>query len=167
MKLTYRFNYTKLSQEIGDSSKYYYVSIIRDPVDIFVSSWYYYKLPNRYKNMTLGDTKNWSIWTSVLSRRVCQSTSWIYKEEGKRWVDWDKSDINWFQSWTRRYLQWHGCENKDWRGWECFPSGYVCWTFWGKNESNCKDHQIHHHRNHWYWWKICFVGHLKISDIWS
>ena len=58
MKTDQRFNYTKLSQEIGDNSKYYYVSVIRDPVDIFVSSWYYYKLPNRYKNMTLGDTKN-------------------------------------------------------------------------------------------------------------
>ena len=38
---------------MGDTTKTVYITIIRDPVDIFVSSWDYYKLDGNYK-MTLG-----------------------------------------------------------------------------------------------------------------
>ena len=40
---------------MGDPSRTVYITMIRDPVDIFVSAWEYYKLGSRYyNNMTLG-----------------------------------------------------------------------------------------------------------------
>ena len=48
-----RFNYPLISKWMGDSTKTVYITMIRDPVDIFVSSWDYYKLDRTYK-MTLG-----------------------------------------------------------------------------------------------------------------
>ena len=38
---------------MGDTTKTVYITMIRDPVDIFVSEWDYYKLDGNYK-MTLG-----------------------------------------------------------------------------------------------------------------
>ena len=38
---------------MGDTTKTVYITMIRDPVDIFVSAWEYYKLNGNYK-MTLG-----------------------------------------------------------------------------------------------------------------
>ena len=37
---------------MGDTSQTVYITMIRDPVDIFVSAWDYYKLDGNYK-MTL------------------------------------------------------------------------------------------------------------------
>ena len=48
-----RFKYDKISKVMGDTSKTVYITMIRDPVDIFVSAWDYYKLGGSYK-MTLG-----------------------------------------------------------------------------------------------------------------
>jgi len=47
-----RYNYEKLSNLMGNTNRTTYITIIRDPVDIFISAWYYYKLENRYQ-MTL------------------------------------------------------------------------------------------------------------------
>ena len=49
----YRFNYEMISKWMGDNNKTVYITMIRDPVDIFVSAWDYYKLIGNYK-MTLG-----------------------------------------------------------------------------------------------------------------
>ena len=38
---------------MGDTTKTVYITMIRDPVDIFVSSWYYEKMEGTYQ-MTLG-----------------------------------------------------------------------------------------------------------------
>ena len=38
---------------MGDNTKTVYITMIRDPVDIFVSAWDYYKLNGNYK-MTIG-----------------------------------------------------------------------------------------------------------------
>ena len=38
---------------MGDTSKTVYITMIRDPVDIFVSAWDYYKQGQTYK-MTIG-----------------------------------------------------------------------------------------------------------------
>ena len=38
---------------MGDTSKTVYITMIRDPVDIFVSAWDYYKQGGSYK-MTIG-----------------------------------------------------------------------------------------------------------------
>ena len=48
-----RFDYERISSVMGDSSRTTYLTMIRDPVDIFVSAWHYYKLGERYK-LTLG-----------------------------------------------------------------------------------------------------------------
>ena len=48
-----RFNYKRISQWMGDTSKTVYITMIRDPVDIFVSAWDYYKQGGSYK-MTIG-----------------------------------------------------------------------------------------------------------------
>ena len=32
---------------MGNTNRTTYITIIRDPVDIFISAWYYYKLENR------------------------------------------------------------------------------------------------------------------------
>ena len=48
-----RFDYSRISSVMGDSSRTTYLTMIRDPVDIFVSAWHYYKLGERYK-LTLG-----------------------------------------------------------------------------------------------------------------
>ena len=40
---------------MGDSLRTVYITMIRDPVDIFISAWHYYKLGSKYyHNMTLG-----------------------------------------------------------------------------------------------------------------
>ena len=40
---------------MGEPGKTVYITMIRDPVDIFVSAWEYYKLGSKYyNNMTLG-----------------------------------------------------------------------------------------------------------------
>ena len=48
-----RFDYERISSVMGDSSRTTYLTMIRDPVDIFVSAWHYYKLGELYK-LTLG-----------------------------------------------------------------------------------------------------------------
>jgi len=47
-----RFRYSEISRWMGDTSQTVYITMIRDPVDIFVSAWDYYKLDGNYK-MTL------------------------------------------------------------------------------------------------------------------
>ena len=47
-----RFRYNLISKWMGDTSQTVYITMIRDPVDIFVSAWDYYKLEGNYK-MTL------------------------------------------------------------------------------------------------------------------
>ena len=50
-----RFNYEQISRLMGDSLRTVYITMIRDPVDIFISAWHYYKLGSKYyHNMTLG-----------------------------------------------------------------------------------------------------------------
>ena len=48
-----RFDYAKLSRLMGERPRTVYLTIMRDPVDIFVSAWHYYKLGGSYK-LTLG-----------------------------------------------------------------------------------------------------------------
>ena len=51
----HRFVYNKISKVMGEPGKTVYITMIRDPVDIFVSAWEYYKLGSKYyNNMTLG-----------------------------------------------------------------------------------------------------------------
>ena len=47
------YNYEKLKNLMGDNKKSIYITIIRDPVDILVSAWYYYRLDNRYFKVRL------------------------------------------------------------------------------------------------------------------
>ena len=49
----FRFNYKQISDLMGDTNSTTYITMIRNPVDIFVSAWEYYKLGGSYK-MTLG-----------------------------------------------------------------------------------------------------------------
>ena len=49
----FRFKYKQISDLMGDTNSTKYITMIRDPVDIFVSAWEYYKLGGSYK-MTLG-----------------------------------------------------------------------------------------------------------------
>ena len=48
-----RFDYSKLSTLMGGRNSTVYLTIMRDPVDIFVSEWFYYRLDGRY-SMSLG-----------------------------------------------------------------------------------------------------------------
>ena len=48
-----RFDYAKLSGLMGGRNSTVYLTIMRDPVDIFVSEWFYYRLDGRY-SMSLG-----------------------------------------------------------------------------------------------------------------
>ena len=48
-----RFDYGKLSGLMGGRNSTVYLTIMRDPVDIFVSEWFYYRLDGRY-SMSLG-----------------------------------------------------------------------------------------------------------------
>ena len=41
---------------MGDRRSTVYLTIMRDPVDIFVSAWYYYSLDTKY-NMSIGQQK--------------------------------------------------------------------------------------------------------------
>ena len=41
---------------MGDRKSTVYLTIMRDPVDIFVSAWYYYSLDTKY-NMSIGQQK--------------------------------------------------------------------------------------------------------------
>ena len=50
-----RFDYAKLSELMGERPRTVYLTIMRDPVDIFVSSWHYYRLDNAY-GMSIGKT---------------------------------------------------------------------------------------------------------------
>ena len=53
--LFFRFKYQLISKWMGDTTKSVYITMIRDPVDIFISAWHYYKLGSKYyHNMTLG-----------------------------------------------------------------------------------------------------------------
>ena len=51
--LFFRFKYQLISKWMGDTTKSVYITMIRDPVEIFVSAWDYYKMDGNYK-MTLG-----------------------------------------------------------------------------------------------------------------
>ena len=42
---------------MGDNTKTVYITMIRDPVDIFVSAWDYYKMGGSYK-MTIGKNRS-------------------------------------------------------------------------------------------------------------
>ena len=53
MKSLSRFYSDKISKLMGGPNTSAYVTIIRNPVNVFVSSWEYYKLGGHY-NMTLG-----------------------------------------------------------------------------------------------------------------
>ena len=48
-----RFQYEPIAKVMGNTNRSKYITMIRDPVDIFVSEWEYYKLAGSYK-MTLG-----------------------------------------------------------------------------------------------------------------
>ena len=50
----FRFKYKQISNLMGDTNSSTYITMIRNPVDIFVSAWEYYKLGGSYK-MTLGN----------------------------------------------------------------------------------------------------------------
>lgn len=65
-----RFKYDLISKWMGDSNQTVYITMIRDPVDIFVSAWDYYKLEGNYK-MTLQQFA--SSQESVTRRRSGQS----------------------------------------------------------------------------------------------
>ena len=49
----FRFKYQLISKWMGDTTKSVYITMIRDPVEIFVSAWDYYKMDGNYKT-TLG-----------------------------------------------------------------------------------------------------------------
>ena len=51
-----RFDYKRISSVMGDTSRTTYLTMIRDPVDIFVSAWHYYKFHRAY-NMSLGNNQ--------------------------------------------------------------------------------------------------------------
>ena len=55
-----RFDYERISSVMGDSSRTTYLTMIRDPVDIFVSAWHYYKFHRAY-NMSLGNNLTTSL----------------------------------------------------------------------------------------------------------
>ena len=52
-----RFDYAKLSRLMGERPRTVYLTIMRDPVDIFVSAWHYYRLDNAY-GMSIGKTQH-------------------------------------------------------------------------------------------------------------
>ena len=53
-----RFRYGQISDWMGGPSRSAYITMIRDPADLFVSAWDYYQLgPRYYQNMSLGKTR--------------------------------------------------------------------------------------------------------------
>ena len=74
---------------MGDTSKTVYITMIRDPVDIFVSAWDYYKQGETYK-MTIGKigglldgSPTGQASLRLLSRAICQL-----------WAKCDKTQAN-------------------------------------------------------------------------
>ena len=61
----HRFRYSQISKWMGTTNETVYITMIRDPVDIFVSSWEYYKLEGNYK-MTLRNKLSPSLPSNVL-----------------------------------------------------------------------------------------------------
>ena len=47
------FNMEKISEVMGDNKRSIYITMIRDPVDIFISAYYYYNLGKKHYKMSL------------------------------------------------------------------------------------------------------------------
>ena len=43
----------KISEVMGDNKRSIYITMIRDPVDIFISAYYYYNLGKKHYKMNL------------------------------------------------------------------------------------------------------------------
>ena len=54
---------------MGHSNQTTYITMIRDPVDIFVSAWDYYKLGGSYK-MTIGKFKDKNVQVNVMEIQI-------------------------------------------------------------------------------------------------